>query len=90
MEEVIPKLIVPPIGKCGATTCCSIAQKRQRNELIIWFGWTACLQMAAFTMVQGELMKKFDMRDGMGLEILRQHQVEVIVMTSKTPIWLRV
>jgi N-acylneuraminate cytidylyltransferase len=34
----------------------------------------------------GELMKKFDMRDGMGLEILRQHQVEVIVMTSKTPI----
>jgi N-acylneuraminate cytidylyltransferase len=26
----------------------------------------------------GELMKKFDMRDGMGLEILRQHQVEVI------------
>lgn len=31
----------------------------------------------------GELMKKFDMRDGMGLEILRQHQVEVIVMTSE-------
>jgi YrbI family 3-deoxy-D-manno-octulosonate 8-phosphate phosphatase len=31
----------------------------------------------------GELMKKFDMRDGMGIEILRQHQVEVIVMTSE-------
>jgi len=31
----------------------------------------------------GEVMKKFDMRDGMGLEILRQHQVEVIVMTSE-------
>ena len=31
----------------------------------------------------GELMKKFDMRDGMGLEILRQHQVEVVVMTSE-------
>ncbi|HEY0046279.1 MAG TPA: HAD hydrolase family protein [Flavobacterium sp.] len=32
---------------------------------------------------EGELMKKFDMRDGMGLEILRQHDVEVIVMTSE-------
>ncbi|WPR71602.1 acylneuraminate cytidylyltransferase [Flavobacterium sp. NG2] len=32
---------------------------------------------------EGELMKKFDMRDGMGLEILRQNGVEVIVMTSE-------
>ncbi|OXS18983.1 cytidyltransferase, partial [Pseudomonas fluorescens] len=32
---------------------------------------------------QGELMKKFDMRDGMGLEILRQNEVEVMVMTSE-------
>ena len=31
----------------------------------------------------GELMKKFDMRDGMGLEILRQYGVEVMVMTSE-------
>ena len=31
----------------------------------------------------GELMKKFDMRDGMGLEILSQHHVEVMVMTSE-------
>jgi N-acylneuraminate cytidylyltransferase len=31
----------------------------------------------------GELAKKFDMRDGMGLEILRQNQVEVITMTSE-------
>lgn len=31
----------------------------------------------------GELMKKFDMRDGMGLEILRQNGVEVMVMTSE-------
>ena len=31
----------------------------------------------------GELMKKFDMRDGMGLEILRQNNVEVMVMTSE-------
>ena len=31
----------------------------------------------------GELAKSFDMRDGMGLEILRQHQVEVAVMTSE-------
>lgn len=31
----------------------------------------------------GELSKAFDMRDGMGLEILREHNVEVIVMTSE-------
>lgn len=31
----------------------------------------------------GELSKVFDMRDGMGLEILRQFNVEVIVMTSE-------
>jgi YrbI family 3-deoxy-D-manno-octulosonate 8-phosphate phosphatase len=31
----------------------------------------------------GELMKKFDMRDGMGLEILRQQGVEVVVITSE-------
>ena len=33
--------------------------------------------------VKGELSKTFDMRDGMGLEILRQHNVQVIVMTSE-------
>ncbi|MCL9809084.1 acylneuraminate cytidylyltransferase [Flavobacterium luminosum] len=32
---------------------------------------------------EGELMKKFNMRDGMGLEILRQNQVEVVVITSE-------
>lgn len=32
---------------------------------------------------EGELMKKFDMRDGMGLEILRQNGVEVVVITSE-------
>ena len=32
---------------------------------------------------EGEMAKKFDMRDGMGLEIIRQNQVEVIVMTSE-------
>lgn len=31
----------------------------------------------------GELAKSFDMRDGMGLEILRQDEVEVSVMTSE-------
>jgi YrbI family 3-deoxy-D-manno-octulosonate 8-phosphate phosphatase len=36
-----------------------------------------------FYSADGELAKSFDMRDGMGLEILRQHQVEVIVMTSE-------
>lgn len=32
---------------------------------------------------KGEMAKTFDMRDGMGLEILRQNQVEVIVITSE-------
>jgi N-acylneuraminate cytidylyltransferase len=31
----------------------------------------------------GESAKQFDMRDGMGLEILREHGVEVMVMTSE-------
>ena len=31
----------------------------------------------------GEMAKKFDMRDGMGLEILRQNGVEVVVVTSE-------
>jgi N-acylneuraminate cytidylyltransferase len=31
----------------------------------------------------GEFAKKFDMRDGMGLEILRQNKVEVVVITSE-------
>ncbi|MFG6687638.1 cytidylyltransferase domain-containing protein [Mariniflexile sp. HNIBRBA6329] len=31
----------------------------------------------------GEMAKRFDMRDGMGLEILRQHGVEVMVLTSE-------
>jgi len=32
---------------------------------------------------EGEFSKTFDMRDGMGLEILRQHGVNVMVMTSE-------
>lgn len=32
---------------------------------------------------EGEMAKKFNMRDGMGLEILRQNKVEVIVLTSE-------
>lgn len=32
---------------------------------------------------EGEMAKRFDMRDGMGLEILRQNGVEVIVLTSE-------
>lgn len=31
----------------------------------------------------GEFSKTFDMRDGMGLEILREHEVNLIVMTSE-------
>ncbi|GGA89007.1 acylneuraminate cytidylyltransferase [Flavobacterium palustre] len=36
-----------------------------------------------FFSAEGELAKAFDMRDGMGLEILRQNQLEVVVMTSE-------
>ncbi|AOW08127.1 acylneuraminate cytidylyltransferase [Flavobacterium gilvum] len=32
---------------------------------------------------EGELSKKFDMRDGMGLEILRQNGIDVVVITSE-------
>lgn len=32
---------------------------------------------------EGEWTKTFDMRDGMGLEVIREHGVEVIVMTSE-------
>jgi YrbI family 3-deoxy-D-manno-octulosonate 8-phosphate phosphatase len=32
---------------------------------------------------EGEMSKKFDMRDGMGLEILRESNVEVITLTSE-------
>lgn len=32
---------------------------------------------------EGELTKQFDMRDGMGLEILGEHGIEVMVMTSE-------
>nr|WP_314835923.1 HAD hydrolase family protein [uncultured Flavobacterium sp.] len=32
---------------------------------------------------EGEMSKKFDMRDGMGLEILRENNVEVITLTSE-------
>jgi N-acylneuraminate cytidylyltransferase len=32
---------------------------------------------------EGEMAKKFDMRDGMGLEILRENNVEVIALTSE-------
>jgi len=33
--------------------------------------------------IEGEFTKTFDMRDGMGLEILREHGVQVMVMTSE-------
>jgi YrbI family 3-deoxy-D-manno-octulosonate 8-phosphate phosphatase len=32
---------------------------------------------------EGEFAKKFDMRDGMGLEILRENNVEIVVLTSE-------
>jgi N-acylneuraminate cytidylyltransferase len=38
---------------------------------------------SVFFSAEGEMLKRFDMRDGMGLEILRQNNVEVVVMTSE-------
>lgn len=31
----------------------------------------------------GEMAKRFDMRDGMGLEIMREHNIQVVIMTSE-------
>jgi N-acylneuraminate cytidylyltransferase len=38
---------------------------------------------SVFYSKDGELSKNFDMRDGMGLEILREHNVQVMVVTSE-------
>ncbi|TDE04588.1 acylneuraminate cytidylyltransferase [Flavobacterium hiemivividum] len=41
---------------------------------------------SVFFGAEGEMMKRFDMRDGMGLEILRQNNVEIVVMTSENSV----
>jgi YrbI family 3-deoxy-D-manno-octulosonate 8-phosphate phosphatase len=38
---------------------------------------------SVFYSEEGEFAKKFDMRDGMGLEILRQNNVQLVVLTSE-------
>lgn len=58
-------------------------KKHQRIDYLILDVDGVFTDGQVFYSAEGELAKAFDMRDGMGLEILRQHQVEVVVMTSE-------
>jgi N-acylneuraminate cytidylyltransferase len=59
------------------------AKKHQRIDYLVLDVDGVFTNGQVFYSAEGELAKAFDMRDGMGLEILRQHQVEVVVMTSE-------
>ena len=59
------------------------AKKHQRIDYLVLDVDGVFTDGKVFYSAEGELAKAFDMRDGMGLEILRQHQVEVVVMTSE-------
>lgn len=59
------------------------AKKHQRIDYLVLDVDGVFTNGQVFYSAEGELAKAFDMRDGMGLEILRQHQVEVVVLTSE-------
>lgn len=59
------------------------SKKHQRIDYLVLDVDGVFTNGQVFYSAEGELAKAFDMRDGMGLEILRQHQVEVLVMTSE-------
>lgn len=59
------------------------SKKHQRIDYLVLDVDGVFTNGQVFYSADGELAKAFDMRDGMGLEILRQHQVEVVVMTSE-------
>ena len=59
------------------------AKRQQRIDYLVLDVDGVFTNGQVFYSAEGELAKAFDMRDGMGLEILRQHQVEVIVITSE-------
>jgi N-acylneuraminate cytidylyltransferase len=59
------------------------AKKHQRIDYLVLDVDGVFTNGQVFYSAEGELTKAFDMRDGMGLEILRQHQVEIVVITSE-------
>ncbi|KDN53989.1 acylneuraminate cytidylyltransferase [Flavobacterium seoulense] len=59
------------------------SKKHQRIDYLVLDVDGVFTNGQVFYSADGELAKAFDMRDGMGLEILRQHQVEVVVLTSE-------
>ncbi|MFA9189984.1 HAD hydrolase family protein [Flavobacterium sp. FZUC8N2.13] len=59
------------------------SKKHQRIDFLVLDVDGVFTNGQVFYSADGELAKAFDMRDGMGLEILRQHQVEVVVITSE-------
>lgn len=59
------------------------AKKHQRIDYLVLDVDGVFTNGQVFYSAEGELAKAFDMRDGMGLEILRQHQIEVVVITSE-------
>lgn len=59
------------------------AKKHQRIDYLVLDVDGVFTNGQVYYSADGELTKAFDMRDGMGLEILRQYQVEVVVITSE-------
>lgn len=59
------------------------SKKHQRIDYLVLDVDGVFTNGQVFYSAEGELAKGFDMRDGMGLEILRQNQVEVVVITSE-------
>lgn len=59
------------------------AKQQQRIDYLVLDVDGVFTNGQVFYSAEGELAKAFDMRDGMGLEILRQNQVEVVVLTSE-------
>ena len=59
------------------------AKQQQRIDYLVLDVDGVFTNGQVFYSAEGELTKAFDMRDGMGLEILRQNQVEVVVITSE-------
>lgn len=72
--EIVEKLLANRLQK---------AKKHNRIDYLVLDVDGVFTDGSVYFGAEGELMKKFDMRDGMGLEILRQNKVEVVVMTSE-------
>ncbi|MCM2303039.1 MAG: acylneuraminate cytidylyltransferase [Flavobacteriaceae bacterium] len=59
------------------------AKKTQRIEYLVLDVDGVFTDGGIYYNAEGELAKKFDMRDGMGLEILRENKVVVVVLTAE-------